>query len=392
MAKEAKKLEPAIRLSQEGLKETMAAMHGCIERKSTIPVLQNVLIESVNEGRSLRFTATDLDVTIEREVEAQITDDFVSVCVSAGKLFDIVKNLPRGEVTITKQDNDWITLSCARSNYKIAGVSRDKYPDRKVTPKLPVTLNADQFRNTVERTMFAITNEQSRFTLSGAKVELADGKLRMVTTDGHRLSFVEVDCISNEKLDLMMPRKALSEIAKMGQSGGLQIGIDSVGNHVFCNAGGQLLNARTLSGSFPNYQMVMPADNDKKAIVGALDLKAAIRRASMMADDRHRKIAVTLSDGEMTLSAESSEEGESKETMPCEYKGDTTTLLFQWVYIYEFLNVATKVKPEMRPETEENAEPVDTRVYLTFKDQNAQIEFGVEGDETWRYVVMPLRG
>lgn len=383
-------------VTQANLKDALTSIAGCIDRKATIPVLQNILIVKTGE-HELRLTATDLDVTIEKTVEATIAKGFEYCCVSGSKLFDIVKSLPKGDVRVVKQENDWITLSCARSNFKLAGVPFDKYPERNKPVSMPFSVTGDVFKQMVERTTFAITNEQSRFTLNGAKCEIEEGWLRMVSTDGHRLSFNQVPFANakDKTLDVMIPRKAMSEIAKMADhaaegAGGIQFGADH--NHISCNSGGQLLLGRKLSGQFPNYKIVMPDDNDKKAVVGAEDLKAAIRRVSQMADERSRKIVITLKPGEMTLTAEASETGESQETLPCTYQGDETVLLFQWIYLYEFLNVATRVKPEVRPGDDENAEAIDTQVYLTFKDQNAQAEWGIEGDETWRYIVMPLRG
>lgn len=383
-------------IAQEELKAALARLQSCIERTPTIPVLQNVLIESIADDK-LKLTATNLDVTIETEATTSgaIKDADKAICVSASKLFNIVRALPASQaVSITKQPNEWITLTCAKSNYKIAGVEPDKYAERPKTGEMGFSIPSETFRQMIERTAFAITNEQSRFTLSGAKVEVRDGSIRMVATDGHRLAYTQIPFPNAPKekkgeLDLLIPKKALYEIAKLGFSGGIQFGADT--NHVFATGGGTTVTARRLSGNFPNYEQVMPTDNSQKAVVGAEDLKAAIRRVSLMADDRLRKISIALSSGEMKVFAESSDEGASEEILPCDYKGDDITLLFQWAYVYEFLNVATKLKPEARPDDKDAEAPTDTRVAISFKDENAPVEFGVEGDERWRYIAMPLR-
>src|SRR5690606_12999886 len=175
---------------------------------------------------------------------------------------------------------------------------------------------------------FAITNEQSRFQLSGAKFVLADGKARMVTTDGHRLAFIEkeVETADGEAMDSLIPKKALLELMKLSRGADTDISFGEDANHIYFEIGGRLLITRKLTGNFPNYEMIMPKDNENIAEFDLAEMKSAVRRVSLMADERNRSIRVTIRDGELELSAKSAEEGEGREVVPADYKGDEVTL------------------------------------------------------------------
>ena len=176
-------------ISKNALQKELGFVQGIVEKKNTIPVLSNILIESVGEN-TIRIIGTDLDVTIRCETEAEIKTPG-SMCVQARKLFDIARVLPDAPVNFRKEENDWVTVKCERSNFRIAGVDREQFPEVPSFKSAPVKLPADVFKTFIDRTIFAITQEESRYTLSGAKFMLDKTGARMVTTDGHRLAYVE---------------------------------------------------------------------------------------------------------------------------------------------------------------------------------------------------------
>ncbi|MEJ7699733.1 MAG: DNA polymerase III subunit beta [Pyrinomonadaceae bacterium] len=176
-------------IKQNVLKDELGFVQGIVEKKSTIPVLSNILIESVGEN-TIRIVGTDLDVTIRCEAEAEIKKAG-SMCIQARKLFDIVRLLPDADVHFTKDENEWVKMTCNKSNFRLAGVAREQFPEVPSFKSAPMKLSADIFNHFIQNTAFAITNEQSRFTLSGAKFMIENGAARMVTTDGHRLAFIE---------------------------------------------------------------------------------------------------------------------------------------------------------------------------------------------------------
>lgn len=391
-------------IKQSTLKEELGFVQGIVEKKSTIPVLSNILIESVGEN-TIRIVGTDLDVTIRCEGEAEIKEAG-SMCVQARKLFDIVRLLPEENVHFKKLDNEWVNLSCGRSKFRLAGVSRDQFPEVPEFKSAPMKLGAGIFNHFIHNTSFAITTEQSRFTLSGAKFMIEDGTARMVTTDGHRLAFIEKDLGENapqEDMDSLIPKKALTELTKISRDSGGEVSFGEDENHIYFEVDGRLLITRKLSGTFPNYEMVIPKDNDKKAVFDAEEMRNAVRRVSLMSDERTHSVRLTIRSGEIEIGAQSSEEGEAHERVAAEYEGEEIEIGFNSQYLQDFLNVvassgetaaAEETEREVDGETVRVKESAGrTRVAFEFKDGNAQTQMKIADDTSYdyKYIVMPLR-
>ena len=397
------------KINQNVLKEELGFIQGVVERKTTIPVLANILIESIGE-KEIRIVGTDLDVTIRCDAEAEILKAG-SMCVQARKLFDIVRALEGGDVHFKKEDNEWVSMKCGRAKFRLAGMSREQYPEIPQFKSTPMKLPAAVFNYFIQNTSFAITNEVSRFTLSGAKFIVKDGSAKMITTDGHRLAYIEKQLAESDAadtIDTLIPKKALLELAKISRDTSSDISFGEDQNHLFFEMEGRLLISRKLAGTFPNYEMVMPKDNDKAAIFDLDEMRAAVRRVSLMADERNRSIRVTVREGEVELTASSSEDGEGSEAVQAAYTGDEITLGFNWQYLLEFLNNAGSLEgartadadagPEARSDGTAAAPARDSRsspvkISFEFKDANAQTQMSIHGDSTYdyKYIVMPLR-
>ncbi len=407
------------KIKQSVLKEELGFIQGVVERKTTIPVLSNILIESLGENE-IRIVGTDLDCTIRCDAEAEILSAG-AICIQARKLFDIVRALETGDVHFKKQDNEWVTMKCGRANYRLAGVNREQFPEIPQFKSTPMRLPAEVFNYFIRNTAFAITNEQSRFTLSGAKFIVGDGTAKMVTTDGHRLAFVERAIDEMEAtMDTLIPKKALLELVKLSRGVG-EVAFGEDPNHIFFQTEGRLLITRKLSGQFPNYEMVMPKDNDLAATFDLDEMRSAVRRMSLIADDRNRSIRLTVREGEIEITAQSSEEGEGNEVVQSDYKGEEIQLGFNWQYLLEFLTNAATGDLEMTAGGSDSDSPpaggavADTssdaamgaaagtataregrsplRITFEFKDANAQTQMSIAGETTYdyKYIVMPLR-
>lgn len=366
-------------ISKSALQRELGFVQGIVEKKNTIPVLSNILIESVGEN-TIRITATDLDVTIRCETEAEQITKPGSMCVQARKLFDISRLLPDATVKFRKEENDWVTVECENFRSKVAGVSRESFPEVPSFKSAPTKLPADVFKSFIDRTIFAITQEESRYTLSGAKFMLDKTGAKMVTTDGHRLAYVARQDLgknaSNGAIDALIPRKTLAELTKLTASfeGEISLGADE--NHIYFEVGPRLLVSRMLSGQFPNYEMVMPKGNDKSIVFDSTLLNQAIRRVALMADDRSHAIRFHLAPNQLQITSQNAEEGEARETVATDYNGEVAEIGFNAQYLQDFLNVVG-----------------DGQIAFEFKDGNSQAQLrpASEADYDYKYVIMPMR-
>lgn len=365
-------------ISKNALQKELGFVQGTVEKKNTIPVLSNILIESVGEN-TIRFVGTDLDVTLRCETEADIKTPG-AMCVNARKLFDIARVMPDDTVSFRKEENNWATVVCQRSNFRIAGVERSTFPEVPSFKTAPVKFPANVFKTFIDRTIFAITLEESRYTLSGAKFMLDKSGARMVTTDGHRLAYIAREDLAQhapkEGLEALIPRKTLAELTKLTASFEGEIGLGADENHIYFEVGPRLLISRTLAGQFPNYEMVMPKGNDKRAEFDSTVLGQAIRRVALMSDDRTHAIRLHLAPGNLNISSQTAEEGEARETVSTEYAGEEVEIGFNAAYLQDFLNVVN-----------------DGTVAFEFKDGNSQSQLRPTSDDgyEYKYVIMPMR-
>jgi DNA polymerase-3 subunit beta len=366
-------------IQQSTLKEELDLAQSIVERKNMIPVLTNVLIESTSP-ETIRISATDLDVTIRAEVAVDEISEEGAICVQARKLFEIAKLLPDGPVTFTKQDNDWVTVETTTSTFKLPGIARETFAELPTFKATPFTVPAKRLNALIQQTIFAITQQEGRYTLSGAKFEVTKKRTRFVTTDGHRLALAEtadgVKPAGDETLDVLIPRKTLAELSKVCASfeGDVALGADD--NHLYFQIGRRSIASRMLAGQFPNYEMVLPKDNSNVAIFNRNDLSRAIRRALVMADDRSRSITLTIAPDQTLITTQSPEEGELREVLAAQLQGEGLTVGFNGEYVQDFLNAT-------------NAEEITYH----FKDENTQGEFRpvTTSDDLYKCIIMPMR-
>src|SRR5438067_3515047 len=364
-------------IARGALQKELAFVQGVVERKNTIPVLANILIESAVED-AIRISGTDLDVTIRCDADAEEIKSQGAICVQARKLFDIARLLPDAPVKFRKEENEWVTVECDRSRFRLPGISKDTFPELPGFKSTPLKLPASLLKLLIDRTIFAITQEEGRYTLSGAKFELDKESVKMVTTDGHRLAYVATKDGIKEggDLDVLIPRKTLAELTRLTADfdGDISLGADE--NHVYFQVGSRLLISRLLSGQFPNYEMVMPKNNDRSAMFDMTALNQAVRRVALMADDRSHAIRFHLSKEQLLISSQNAEEGEARETLETDFAGEDTDIGFNAQYLQEFLNVVGTDK-----------------VAFEFKDGNSQAQLRPvsEDNHEYKYIVMPMR-
>jgi DNA polymerase III subunit beta len=375
-----------ITVSRQDLVRELSATQSVVERKTTIPILSNFLLEAgVGEGSAdrLTITATDLDQSIRTSCAAKVKKPG-SCTIPARKLFDYVKLLPEGDISIKLMENHWVQIRSGRSNTKMVGMARANFPQVPEFPEAGLTkLSALSLKGMIAKTIFAISNEESRYTLNGALLILKAESLAMVATDGHRLAHIEksgesLKNISGEKRTLI-PRKALSELQSLlGDSSEETLDFYDDEHTLFFRLGHRVLTTRKLTGQFPNYEAVLPRDNSKFVVVRGEELMGSIQRVAQFADERSGAIKIRLEQNEMKISSSSTESGESEDTIETPYNFDPIVVGFNSAYLVDFLR-AVGSSGEVR---------------LEFKDAQSAGQMRPEDpadDFRYRYVIMPMR-
>jgi len=367
-----------ITVSKQDLLKELTATQGVVERKTTIPILSNFLFEA--GGDKLSITATDLDLSLRTACAAKVKKEG-SCTIPARKLYDYVKLLPDGDISIKQLENHWVQIRSGRSNTKMVGMARANFPALPVFPTSGVVkLPAAVLRMMISKTIFSISNEESRYTLNGALLVLKPESITMVATDGHRLAHIETSAAKFEvsgELKVLVPKKAMAEISSLLSASDVEFvefGRDE--STLFFRIGSRLLTSRQLTGQFPNYEAVLPKDNNKFVTLRAEDLSNAIQRVAQFADERSGAIRMRLEKGEVKVSSSSTETGESEDSLETSYDGETVTIGFNSSYLLDFL----KATP-------------GGEVRLEFKDAQSAGQMRPEetGDFKYRYVVMPMR-
>lgn len=366
-------------ISKADLVRELNLSQGVVEKKTTIPILSNVLLEAA-DGKIV-LTATDLELGIRCSCPAQVKKSGSST-IPARKLLDYVRLLPDSDVQVKIQDNHWASLVCGRSRTRIAGMSRDSFPELPETPEVLARIPVGVIASMIAKTIFAISSEESRFTLNGALLILNPGGLLMVATDGHRLSLVEnkieVPGLASQ-FRALLPRKAMGEILKLAQDAEPDALMDFSGddNHLFFQLAGRLLLSRKLTNNFPDFERVLPKDHPHRVAVNRDELRAAIERVSQFSDERSRAVRVAFGANELKVFSSASETGQSEESVPVDYEGPQVEIGFNAQYLLEFLRAVG-----------------ESEVEFHFKDANSAGELRPSGDAVtykYRYVVMPMR-
>jgi DNA polymerase-3 subunit beta len=364
-------------VSRADLVRELSLSQGVVEKKTTIPILSNVLLEAKDDRVTL--TATDLELGIRCACPARVKKEG-SGTIPARKLLEYVRLLPEADVNVKFLENYWASLTCGRSRTRIAGMSRESFPELPQMPEPITGVSVGLLSGMIARTVFAISMEESRFTLNGALLLLKPEGMTMVATDGHRLAFVENTTPAGDKpFRALVPRKAMGEIVKLAGESGAEANalVSGDDNHLFFQIGDRLLITRKLTGSFPDYERVLPKEHSYVAKLNRDEVRSAIERVAQFADERSRAIRVQFMAGEVRIYSSSVETGESEESVPGEYEGPDLEIGFNAQYLLDFLRAISQEE-----------------VAFELKDQKSAGELRPAGDgqaDSYRYVVMPMR-
>ncbi len=369
-----------ISVSKFELLKELTATQGVVERKTTIPILSNFLFEAADDR--LTITATDLDLSLRTSCAAKVKKEGACT-IPARKLYDYVKLLPDGDISLRLLENHWVNIRSGRSNTKMVGMARANFPGLPLFPSTGmVKIPSQTLRSMIGKTIFAISSEESRYTLNGGLMVLKPESITMVATDGHRLAHIEKQ---GEQFDVtgenktLVPKKAMSELYSLLQNSDADfIEFAKDDSTLFFRIGERLLTSRQLTGQFPNYEAVLPRDTSKFVTVRSADLNTSIQRVAQFADERSRAIRMKLDKNELKISSSSTDAGESEDSIETGYTADPMTIGFNSEYLLDFLKASN-----------------GGEVRLEFKDAQSAGQMRPEDTADdgfrYRYVVMPMR-
>jgi DNA polymerase-3 subunit beta len=356
-------------ITREHLQEGLVAVAASIPAKTTLPVLSNILVEAHEDG--LRLSGTDLDIAVSTTIAASVEEEG-AITLPARKLVEIVREMPSAAIKISSAGEQRVTIECGRSRFKLLGLPREEFP---AFPAVSFDdswkCSAQDLQKLIGHVAFAASTEESRPILNGVLWELRPERMRMVATNGHRLARMDVPVEGGaEEADLIVPPKALEQIRRVFNSD-QEIEIAKSENHLGFRSATTQIFTRLIEGPYPNYEQVIPRENDKALTADKAALTAALRRMSIVASDQTHRVRVGLANGLCKLSVQTPDLGEAQEEVTVTYDGSAMEIGFNAAYLLEVLKYLPTEEVRLTfksPERAATCEPVgwdDPASYLT---------------------------
>ena len=351
---------------------------GAVEKKTTIPILANLLLDAGSE--EVHLAATNLDLGIKSSCAAKVEEPG-AVTTPAKNLLDILRSLPDEEVRVKTLKNNWLRIECASASFKLVGLPTDNFPALPVFGESLVEISAKDLLGLIDKTIFSVAEEEVRFALNGALLLVKPLSLTMVATDGHRLAYAEKQAdfehLSSE-ISALIPKKALAELQRLlsEMAGDDTVSFSQDKTHLFFQLGKRLLVSRMLTGQFPNYEAVLPKDNHRSVVLDREEIATAIRRVALLADDKSHTVQFVVDDNKLVIQSSNPDLGEARDELQTDYSAGRIDIGFNCQYLLDFL-AATE----------------DPSVSFDFKDDESagQLRPATAEDYRYRYVVMPMR-
>jgi DNA polymerase-3 subunit beta len=362
-------------ISREKLQEGLAAVGPSIPSKTTLPVLANILVETTERG--IRLSGTDLDIAVSTEVTADV-ESSGSITLPAKKLGEIARELPPAPVKVGGVGEQRVTLECGRSKFKLLGLPRDEFPTfPQVRFQESWRVRSGDLQKLISHTSFAVSTEESRPILNGVLWELRPDRMRMVATNGHRLTRMDLPIVSSGiSGDLIVPPKALDQVRRLFPAEE-DLEVAQGDNHLGFRSPFTAVFTRLIEGPYPNYEQVIPRDNDRIAVTDKVALISALKRMSIIASDQTHRIRLSFNAGLLRFSVQTPDLGEAQDELPIRFTGDTIDIGFNANYLLEILRFMP---------TEE------VRITLKAPERAATLEpEGWQDPASYLCLVMPLR-
>lgn len=363
-----------ITINRENLLSPLQQIIGAVERRQTLPILANVLFKSSSGNLSL--TATDLEIEMVSSVEVDSPGDFQTT-LPARKLLDICKALPDESDIEFSIENSKVILVSGRSRFSLASLPAKDFPGLDdIVEQHSFSIKQGELKTLLEKTSFAMAQQDVRYYLNGILMEISNELVKMVATDGHRLALSELktDISINDGKQIIIPRKAVLELARLLESSDSPAKIILSQNHIRIEAGALVFTSKLIDGKFPDYNRVIPADGNKTLKVSRESLKRSMNRIAILSNEKYRGIRLTLASGNLAIQANNPDQEEAEEELSVDYNEAEIEIGFNVTYLIDVLNVL-------------DSENVDIKL----KDANSSCIISDSDDSSSLYVVMPMR-
>lgn len=337
-------------IEKEVFLKGLARVQGIVEKRNTIPILSNVLIEAA-DGQVF-LTATDLEVGMKSSYPASVAVPG-RVTVSAKKIYEIIKELPEREISFKAKDNCWIEIRCGKALFNIVGLSPDEFPYFPESSRENlIPLEGALLRRMIDRTFFSVSNDESKYNLNGiyfrSLEENGRSLLRLVATDGHRLALVQKELDAGRSAELqkgvIFPRKGILELKKMAEEGEGELLLGFMDNNAVVVKGTTVVVMRLVDGEFPDYARVIPKTNELVATIPRDNFFHALRRMSILSSEKSRGVKVLLKEGQLELSSSNPELGDAREDLEIDYSGPEMAIGFNARYLTDILQALEEEK------------------------------------------------
>lgn len=363
-------------ISREALLKPLNLVAGVVERRQTLPILSNVML--VLEGSQLSITGTDLEVELVGRVALdQAPTQEGEITVPARKLADICKSLPDGCDIEFVQDDDRVIVRSGRSRFTLSTLAASDFPNVEQSPDtLSFSLKQGDLKRLIDRTSFAMAQQDVRYYLNGMLWEVQSGQLRLVATDGHRLAVCTLATAieSMEKMQVILPRKGVIELARLLLNENDDVSITIGSNHIRAITTEFTFSSKLVDGKFPDYDRVLPKASTKAVFASRDDLRQAFARASILSNEKYRGVRCLLTDNNIQIIANNPEQEEAEESVTVDYQGESLEIGFNVNYLLDVFSVLSGEKIKMS---------------LSDANSSALLEEAEQGDSM--YVVMPMR-
>ncbi len=364
-----------VRIDRDVFLDGAQKVQGIVEAKGAMPILSHLLFSAETDRVSIQ--ATDLEIGAKGYYSANVLTTG-EVTLGAKKIFDILRELPREEVHLIKEDNHWVRLKCGKSKFRLPGMPSEDFPPfPEFSQDSLMELNSKLLKEMIRKTFFAQSPDETRQILNGLLLEQDNEKVKMVGTDGHRLALIRRDLNGGSKgakNSYLIPKKALTELIKLVEDEEAAFSFSSKNNHIAFMQGDQVIVSRKVDGKFPNYQQVIPSDNKLQVQINRDVFQHALKRVALLADEKSKMVRFDIQSGSMTLTTDTTELGEAREEIAVNYTGEDVSIGLNARYVLDVLGVID-----------------DEDVFLNLKDEKSSCLITSKSDKDYQSIVMPMR-